>query len=247
MNREEILNQERRLAELTFDESPCHAFRIEQHGRDVESWVELQPEEDGKGFLRDWLSLTALQHLRSIGVSTQGEGLWTLALDFGEHGWSTYILRAMLVSSWTGVFFEDDRRRQPWPEGVLLDPDEEDLAVSLLSDFYGLALPTAEGWTVLGFIAEEYNELTLNQLLDQFGDGTYSLDDYLAEHSPLVGLPRPAITLQFPAGMPLEPLHFVTPQSNIQVTTEDDGELRLFQDHWMLRLLNPPAKESHHE
>lgn len=246
MQRREIERQEKRLAAATYAQSPCQAFRVEPPGSQVESWIDLRPGPAGQGFLREWLTCEAQRRLREVGLSEREPGVWSLALGFGEHGWVSYTLRTMGVSTWSAAVFPLAESTRQWPEGILLDPLEQDYVLNVETDLVGIVLPV-NGWTVLCFIYCEYSEVELEPLAEKLLNGSLSQTDYLSDPSPLVGLPRPALTLEFPAEVPPDPIQFIPPQPNITLQEVVEGAPRLFKEHWILRLLNPPAKEKHHE
>ena len=244
MRPEAIREQERRLAALTYEQSPCQAFNIEPQVEDSPEWVELVPGPEGETFLTYWMSYEALQRLRLVALSEREPGVWTLALEFGEGRWVSYTLRAMARSSWSGVLFPLADLRKTWPEGVVLDPDEVEYALQVESDLLGVVI-AGETRKVAAFIANDYNEYELEALIKRLRD-PYQVAAYLMNPSPLIGLPRPALILDFPEPAPLEPIQFLPPQPDITLGIDEDPDDRLFKEHWILRLLNPPEKELDH-
>lgn len=246
MKPNEIGAQERRLAAALFEQAPCRAFRIEPPGSAVERWVEVCPGPAGQGLLRHWLTKVAQRQLRAVGIADLGDRVWTLALSFGEQGWASYTVRAMGVSSWSGALFPLPDPLKVWPEGVILSPDETRLALDIETDLLGIVLPV-NGWTVLGFVFNEYSEYELGQLAAKLLDGTYAIADYLHKPCKIVGLPQPELTLEFPATAPLDKVQIIPAQPHIQLNPTQENESRLFKEHWILRLLNPPEKDERHE
>ncbi|MNG03431.1 hypothetical protein D3C84_865110 [compost metagenome] len=153
----------------------------------------------------------------------------------------SYVLRALWVSSWSGVLFEP-HDRPLWPGGVRLDPDEEDLVLRLLPDFHGLVVPV-DGWTVLGFVAGEYSRRELQELQAKLDDGRLDPAAFIAGQ--VVGLPGIALKQNFPADCPPPRVQFLEPQENIQLPEESAP--RLFPNHWLLCLLTPPEKENRYD
>ena len=243
MNRDEIFRQEVRLAELTFDESPWHRFRLEPHTGGPMFHMELHPGADGRRFLTEWMTAQARHQLKELGVMQEAPGRWTLAFNFGRHGGALYTLQALARSSWSGALFDYDPTATPWPEGVRLSPDEQWLALGLVVDLYGMVLPHEDGVALLGFIAGEYKVHELLDLLSKLENGDIDPAAYLAQPSPLTGLPRPALRQGYPS-LPPDRVQFLPPQPNIQLPEET--EPRLFKEHWLLWMLNPPVG-GHHE
>lgn len=243
MNAEQIREQERRLAALTYDQSPCRSFLIEPLGGEGREWIELVAGEDGKTFLTYWMLAEARRRLQSVGLAEQEPGVWTLALNFSGDRWASYTLRAVARCSWSGALFPLAEIDKTWPEGVVLEPEAAEVALETETDLYAIALPGAS-WTLLVFLASEYSEYALEGLIKKLED-PFQRAAYLQERSPLTGLPRPVLTLEHPNAVPLERIQFLPPQPG--VTLDDPrGSERLFKDHWILRLLNPPEKEPHH-
>jgi hypothetical protein len=241
VNPKQIIETERRLAALTFEQSPCRAFRVEPQGTAVERWTPLRPGAEGQKFLHHWLTAIQRRALREVGTTQLEVGVWQLALDFGEKVWSLYTLRAMGFSSWTRMHFELDGPLKLWPEGVVLSPDEERNALTLSTDLIGIVLPV-NGWTVAGFVFNEHSEDELLELATQLADGTYNPEDYLTKPSSRLGLPRPVVQVEFPHGVPPDKIQFIPPQPRVELHPHDPGAPRLFKEHWVLRLLNPPEK-----
>ena len=148
MKADQIREQERRLAALTFDQSPCRAFRIYPDDGDGDSWIDVKPGDDGESFLSYWMRTEAIRRLQLVGLTELEPGVWTLALHFSGDRWAAYTLRAMAHSSWSGVLFPLADMVKNLPEGVVLDPEEVEFALELEADLIGLALP-GESWTVL--------------------------------------------------------------------------------------------------
>lgn len=246
MKVEEIRAQERRLAALTYDQSPCRAFKIEPQAEDSNEWIDLVTGPDGEGFLTYWMLGEARRRLQSVGVYEQEPGVWTLALDFGGDLWAAYTLRAMARSTWSRVLFPLAKMGKTWPEGVVLAPDEAEFTLGLLADLFGVVLP-GEHWTVLVFIAKDYGVYELEELATRLLTDDFQRAAYLQVPSPLVRLPRPVFTLEFPNAAPMERLQFLPPRPDIEIDPDSDPSDRLFKEHWILRLINPPEKECHHE
>lgn len=244
MTPEQIREQEQRLAALTFDQSPCRAFKIEPQDADADEWIEVKPGDAGETFLTYWMRSEAQRRLQSVGLSELEPGVWTLALGFTGDRWAAYTLRAMARSSWSGSLFPLSEIDKTWPEGVLLEPEEVEYALYCATDLLGLALP-GESWTMLWFLATDYNEYELEQLAVQLED-PFQRAAYLQERSPLLGLPRPVLKLEHPNAVPLERIQFLAPQPGITVDPDPATRKHLFKEHWVLRLLNPPEKERHH-
>jgi hypothetical protein len=243
MNAEQIREQEQRLAALTYAHSPCRAFKIEpQQGGEEGEWIELAPGANGEAFLTYWMRAEARRRLQSVGLSELEPGVWTLALEFGGDLWAAYTLRAVARSSWSGAMFPLTDIVQTWPEGVVLDPEETEYALEVNTDLLALALP-GESWTLLAFLASDYNEYELEDLAKKLDD-PYQRAAYLQERSPLIGLPRPALVLERPNAVPLERIEFLPPQPGLTVDEEPATSRRLFKHHWVLRVLNLPEKES---
>lgn len=245
MNAMQIREQERRLAALTFDQSPCRAFRIYPDDGDGDEWIDLKPGEGGEAFLTYWMRTEATRRLQLVGLTELEPGVWTMALHFSGDRWAAYTLRAVACSSWSGVLFPLADMVKNLPEGVVLDPEEFDFALELETDLIGLALP-GESWTVLGFLASDYNEYEIERLAKQLED-PYQRAAYLQERSPLTGLPRPALKLEHPNAVPLERIQFLPPQPGIEVDPDPETSKRLFKEHWILRLLNLPEKDHCHD
>lgn len=245
MKEEEIREQERRLAALTYDQSPCRVFHLEPQAEDSVERIELAPGPDGETFLTHWMLKDARRRLRAVGLTELETGVWTIALDFGDNQWAAYTLRAMARSSWSGCVFPLAEIDKTWPEGVVLEPDEAECALGMESDLTGIVLP-GEHWLVLAFIAADYGDLELWQLADRLLKDEYQRVAYLQENSPLTGLPRPAFLQQYPKAVPLEPIQFLPPREDIELDPDADPSERLFKEHWILRLLNPPEKECDH-
>jgi len=246
MKAEEIRVQERRLAALTYDQSPCQAFHIEPQDEDSDNWIELVPGPKGETFLTYWMSAEERRRLHSVDLSELEPGVWTLALDFGGDTRKVYTLRAMARCSWSGVVFPLAQMGKTWPEGVVLEPDDAEFALEIETDLLGIVLPGVS-WTVLAFLASEYGEYELEQLATKLLNDDYQRSAYLQEHSPLLGLPRPAFKLEYPKGVHLERIQFMPLRPGIVIDPDEDPNDRLFKEHWILCLLNPPEKEPHHE
>jgi len=245
MNAMQIREQERRLAALTFDQSPCRAFQLFPEDGDGDEWIDIKPGKDGESFLTYWMLTEARRRLQLVGLSELEPGVWTLALHFSGDRWASYTLRAVACSSWSGVLFPLADMVKNLPEGVVLDPEELDFALELETDLIGLALPGAS-WTVLWFLASDYNEYEVERLAKKLED-PFQRAAYLQERSPLTGLPRPVLTLEHPNAVPLERIQFLPPQPGIEVDPDPDTSQRLFKEHWILRLLNPPEKDHCHD
>lgn len=245
MKADQIREQERWLAARTYDQSPYRAFKIEPQDGEEGEWIELAPGPNGESFLTYWMRSDARRRLQKVGLSELTPGVWTLALDFGGDMWAAYTLRAVARSSWSGVMFPLADIAQTWPEGVVLDPEETEFALEVQTDLLALALP-GEHWTLLAFLASEYNEYELEDLLVKLQD-PYQRAAYMQERSPLVGLPRPALVLERPNAVPLERIEFLPPQPGLSVDEEPATSRRLFKDHWLLRVLNLPEKEPPHD
>lgn len=233
---------EQRLAALTYDDSPCRAFRIEPQGSSVERWNHISPGPNGEKFLHHWLTGLQRRQLRELGTTTISQGVWQLALNFGEPVWSVYTLRAMGVSDLSGARWPLDEPLKRWPEGVRLCPTEERWALATYTDLLGVALPV-NGWTVACFIFNEYGEAELRRLIAQFDAGTLDPAEYLANPSARLGLPRPVLTVDYPPGCPVDEINYLPPQHHIDLHPHNPHEKRLFQEHWVMRVLNPPEKE----
>lgn len=246
MKPEAIREQERRLAALTYEQSPCRTFHVEPQAEGSEARIELIPGPNGEDFLTYWLHAEARRRLQAVGLTELEPGVWTIALDFGDNQWAAYTLRAMARSSWSGCVFPLAEMGKTWPEGVVLEPDEAEHALGMESDLTGIVLPAGEDWLVLAFIANDYGDLELRQLADRLLTDEYQRVAYLQENSPLTGLPRPAFLQQYPKAVPLEPIQFLPPREGIELDPDADPSERLFKEHWILRLLNPPEKESDH-
>ena len=246
MKAEEIRVQERRLAALTYDQSPCHAFKIEPQAEDCDQWADLVAGPNGEGFLTYWMLATARRRLQSVDLSELEPGVWTLVLDFGGDTRTVYTLRAMARCSWSGVVFPLDKMGKTWPEGVVLEPDDAEFALEIESDLTGIVLPGAN-WTVLAYIADDYGDLELEQLATKLLTDKFQCAAYLQERSPLTGLPRPVFTLEYPKAAPLEKIQFILRREGIEIDPDTNPSDRLFKEHWILCLLNPPEKEPHHE
>ena len=246
MKAEEIRAQERRLAALTYDQSLCHAFKIEPQAEDCGQWANLVAGPNGEGFLTYWMPATACRRLQAVDLTEREPGVWTLALDFGDDLWEAYTLRAMARSSWSRVLFPLAEIGKTWPEGVVLEPEEAEFTLGILTDLFGLVLP-GENWTVLVFLATDYASYELEELATKLLADDFQRAAYLQEHSPLTGLPRPVFKLEFPKAAPLERIQFLPPQPGIEIDPDRDPSDRLFKEHWILRLLNLPEREPHHE
>lgn len=245
MKAEQIRAQERRLAALTYDQSPCQAFHIEPQGDTLDQWIELVPGPNGESFLTYWMLAEARRRLQSVGLTEMEPGVWTLALDFGGDLWAAYTLRAMARSSWSGAVFPLAKIGKTWPEGVILEPSEADYVLEVENDLVGLVLP-GEVWLVLVYLASDYNDYELEQLATKLLTDEFQRAAYLQEPSPLTGLPRPVFKLEFPKAAPLPRIQFLPPRPDIQIDPDKDPSRRLFKEHWILRLLNPPEKEQDH-
>jgi hypothetical protein len=132
--------------------------------------------------------------------------------------------------------------RQQWPEGVVLWPEEAEFTLSILTDLFGLVLP-GEDWLVLVFLASEYPSYEILALGERLLGDDFQLAAYLQEPSPLLRLPRPVFKLEFPKAAHLEHIQFLPARPDIDVDPDKDPSDRLFKEHWILRLLNPPEKE----
>lgn len=247
MKPEQIREQERRLAALTYEQSPCRAFHLVPQSAEPGEFVEMATGPDGEGFLTDILHAEARRRLQSVGLSELAPGQWTLALGFAGDQWAAYTLKAMGRSSWSRVMFPLEDLRQAWPEGVVLEPDEAEFTLSILTDLFGLVLPAGEDWLVLVFLANEYPSYEILALGERLLGDEFQRAAYLQEPSPLLRLPRPVFRLEFPKAAPLPRIQFLPARPGIDVDPDKDPSDRLFKEHWVLRLLNPPEKESHHE
>jgi hypothetical protein len=245
MNAAQIREQEQRLAALTYAQSPCRAFTIEPQDGDGDEWIEVKPGENGESFLTYWMLAAARKRLQAVGLSELEPGVWTLALEFSGDRWAAYTLRAVARSSWSDALFPLAEIDKTWPEGVVLDPEEAEFALEAETDLLGLALPGAS-WTLLWFLASDYNEYELEQLAKRLED-PFQRAAYLQVRSPLTGLPRPVLTLEHPNTVPLERIQFLPPQPGITVDPDQATSKRLFKEHWILRLLNPPEKDHCHD
>lgn len=246
MKPEQIREQERRLAALTYDQSPCRAYHLLPQAAEPDEFIELCPGPDGEGFLTDLLHAEARRRLQTVGLSELEPGQWTLALGFAGDLWAAYTLKAMARSRWSRVMFPLADMRQMYPEGVVLEPGEAEFTLSILTDLFGLVLP-GEDWLVLVFLANEYPSYEVLALGERLLGDDFQRAAYLQEPSPLLRLPRPVFKLEFPKAAPLPRIQFLPVRPDINVDPDKDPGDRLFKEHWVLRLLNPPEKESHHE
>lgn len=183
-----------------------------------------------------------LAKLTELGLGQRINGFWSLALRFGSEGWATFEIHRVLTSDWSGERFVEPTNPVTWPEGVLLDPQEVDIALNWETDLIGVVVQGGPDCLVLCFDVYGNHLKNLRWLAKKLDREPEFVAEYMSRPRPARKQPMPVAVLQVSPDLARQPYLFTPRRPGLAKRDRAHLESRLFKHHWVVRTLRPAPK-----